>query len=90
VIGAVLAKLDLGEQLWLRRLESEWVEVAGQTLARHARPGRYERRILVVFVDSSSWLSELNRYGRKELLENLQKRFGADRISDLRLQLDPG
>ena len=88
-IGTVLTKLDLGEQVWLKNLESDWVELAGRALAKHARPGRYERRRLVVFVDSSAWLSELERYGRKELLEKLQQRFGADKIADLRLQMDP-
>jgi hypothetical protein len=43
---------------------------------------------LVVYVDSTVWLSELYR-SRAQMLANLQKAFGK-RIRTLRLQIDPG
>jgi len=35
------------------------------------------------------WLSELSRYSQKQILENMQKRFGRDKIRNVRIQLDP-
>ena len=40
-------------------------------------------------MDHPAWLSDLSRYGQKQVLANLQKRFGADKIKSIHLQLDP-
>ncbi len=89
VVPGLLKRLGLEERHWLDTLVQEWKEVVGEAVAAHARPGRLERKHLVVFVDSSVWLNELVRYGRSQLLSNLQKRYGADRIGSVSLQLDP-
>lgn len=88
-LPAVMKRLGLAEPHWLNVLEEEWPRLVGQAVARHTRPGRYERQAVTVFVDGSVWLSELSRYGRREMLANLQKRFGADRIRGVNLCLDP-
>lgn len=89
LVPGALKRLGLEEDLWLRALENEWVELVGSMIAKHARPGRYERGRLIVFVDSSVWLNELKRYSQKEMLSKLQQRFGADKIARLFLQPDP-
>ncbi len=89
ILARTVHKLGLESPVWIRRLEEEWVALAGGNVAKHARPGRYKTGRLVVFVDSSVWLNELKRYGRAELLTKLQKRFGENRIKTLTLQLDP-
>ena len=71
-------------------MQASWPDVAGPAVAKHTRPGRLERNTLVVFVDSSAWLNDLLRYGQKLILEKLQKKFGADKISAVRFLLDPG
>jgi len=89
VVSTVMRRLGLGEDLWVRALEQEWVELVGSAVARHARPGRYRSGRLVVFVDSAAWLNELSRYGRREMLRGLQDRFGAERIKSISLEADP-
>ena len=74
---------------WTADLTGEWPTLVG-TVAAHARPGRLVNGELIVYVDSSVWLSELQRYGEKEMLENLQRRFGRELVRRIRLQLDPG
>ncbi len=73
----------------LEGLAEEWPALVGGMVAAHARPGVLERGELTVFVDSSVWLSELSRHGRKDMLAALQRRFGSAHITGLRLQLDP-
>jgi predicted nucleic acid-binding Zn ribbon protein len=84
-----MARLGLEQDRWLAELQAEWATVAGAGVASHSRPGRLERGNLTVFVDSSVWLSELSRYGQKQMLANIRRRFGESRVSTLSFRLDP-
>lgn len=90
VIPGLMRKIGLESPHWVEKLEGAWPDIVGVAVAKHTRPGRMENAKLTVFVDSSVWLSELSRYGRREILAKLQERFGARRIRNLSLQLDPG
>ena len=85
----VIRSLGLEESIWLNKIEEEWMKLVGDVVAKHARPGRYDAGHLIVFVDSSVWLNELQRYGRTEILSKVQQRFGPEKITGIRLQLDP-
>lgn len=89
LIPQILKRFGLEDRLWEQALVSEWDALVGKQVARHSRPGRLDHRTLYVFVSNSTWLNELARYGKKQMIENLQKRFGADKIRDVRLQIDP-
>ncbi len=89
VVPALLREFGLEDRLWEHTLESDWVEIVGQSVAKHARPGRIQRGVLYVFVRHSAWLAELSRFGQKEMLAAIQQRFGANKIKSIRLQLDP-
>jgi hypothetical protein len=89
VVAGIMKSLGLEGMHWLNILEEEWTRLVGDAVAKHSRPGRMEKKTLTVFVDNSVWLNELLRYGRKQMLENLQKRFGKEKIGSIRLVLDP-
>ena len=88
-VSGLMKKMGLASAHWLNALSEEWPALVGEAVARHTRPGRMDRNRLVVFVDSSVWLNELSRYGRREMLSALRKRFGDAKIGDISLQLDP-
>jgi hypothetical protein len=88
-MAGVMKKLGLEDTHWLTVLEDEWRKIAGEAVAKHTRPGRMEKKRLTVFVDSSVWLNELLRYGRRQMLLNLQNRFGKGKITSVSLVLDP-
>ena len=88
VLPAIMKQFGLEQRLWERELLSEWPALAGANVARHCRPGRLDRKTLEVYVRHPIVLSELERFGKAQLLANLQGRFGADRIRRLRLRLD--
>ena len=71
------------------RLVAAWPEIVGPQVAMHARPGRLERGVLVVFVSNSVWLAELNRLFQKPMLDNIRRQLGTNDVRALRLQLDP-
>jgi predicted nucleic acid-binding Zn ribbon protein len=89
VIAGVLKKLGLESQQWLATLSAEWASVVGAAVARHTRPGRYDGRLLVVFVDSAVWLSELKRCAPDRFLANVQRLAGAERVRAVRFEPDP-
>lgn len=89
LVAPLLKALRLDDQCRMGVLEERWTAVVGKGIAAHARPGRLENKTLVIFVDSSPWLSELHRMQR-DLLAKLQSAFGREKIAGIRLQLDPG
>ena len=90
VLTRLMQRLRLDAEPWLDELRREWPTLVGADVAAHARPGRLDRTALVVYVDSSVWLSEIRRFGQAPLLASLQRRFGRERIASLRFQIDPG
>lgn len=88
ITAALRAILPRGSEL-LAELARDWGAMVGADVARHTRPAGLERGCLSVYVDSSTWLYELQRFGQKRMLENVQKRLGADQVKTLRLRLDP-
>ena len=88
-LSPLLKKLGLQEVMWQRALLDDWPDLVGPQLARHTRPGRLDRKVLYVFVTHSMWLAELQRHGHRDLLANLQARYGKEQIRSVRLQLDP-
>jgi predicted nucleic acid-binding Zn ribbon protein len=89
-VPGLMKQLGLEDRLWEQSLLSDWESVVGPQVALHTRPGRLERKTLFIYVSNSTWLSELMRYRQTDLLRNVQNRFGAARITAIRLQIDPG
>lgn len=90
IVDHIMKSLGLEAQHRLDRLLENWPELAGAAVARHTRPARIdERGTLLVFVDSSPWLAELSRMGKRHLLQNIRKSGILPNLRDLRLQLDP-
>jgi len=71
------------------RLAQAWPEIVGPQVAAHARPGRLERGVLVVYVINSVWLAELTRLFQKPMLDNIRRHIGNSDVRALRLQIDP-
>ncbi len=84
-----MQKLGAASLTWLNTLQQDWADIVGKTVAAHTRPGQLQERVLTVYVDSSAWLAELSHFGRDEMLKNLQKKYGTERIKSVRLQNDP-
>ncbi len=86
----VCRKAGLTERLWQQSLITDWESLVGKTVAAHTRPGEVQHNTLVIYVDSSPWLSELQRNFARQILATLQERYDSRRIRTLRWRLDPG
>jgi predicted nucleic acid-binding Zn ribbon protein len=89
LMPGVMKKFGLEDRFWEQSLLREWEAIVGPQVARHTRPGRVQGAVLHVYVSHSTWLNELMRYGMKEMLANIQAKFGTQRIRSVRLALDP-
>ena len=88
-VEEVIKGLGLADLQWTNQLTESWSDVVGPQVAAHTRPGRMNGSELIVYVDSSVWLHELQRYGLKGMLAKVQAFSGKQRIKSIRLQLDP-
>lgn len=85
----VLKRMGLSHAAWAAEIADAWPSIAGNQVAKHTRPGTLQGADLTVYVDSSVWLSELQRYGLGALLKNVQQYAGTGKVRRVRLQLDP-
>ncbi|HZP42383.1 MAG TPA: DUF721 domain-containing protein [Candidatus Binatia bacterium] len=86
VLRAALDRLPIARRLEDYALWPHWDAVAGPTVALHARPERMQRGVLVVRVDSSEWMQEL-QFSKHELRERLNARLGRAAVRDIFLVL---
>ena len=89
VLRAALGRLPEAERLADHAVWTHWDAVVGATLARHARPERFRRGVLIVAVDSPEWMQEL-QFLKHELRERLNARLGRTAVRDVFLVLESG
>ena len=87
VLRAVLQRLPEAQRLADHALWAHWDAVVGPTVARHARPARLRRGVLVVAVDSPAWMQEL-QFLKHELRDRLNARLGRPVVRDVFLALE--
>lgn len=88
-LPAILKKAGLESRAWEHELAREWDWVVGSQLAEHTRPGKYAFGRLTIYVDSSPWLSAMEREFKNMLLEKLRDAFGKEKIKTISFSLDP-
>ena len=72
VLPQVLARLRLEQRVAESQIQAVWKRTIDPVIAEHAQPVGLARGTLFVNVDSSTWLSEIVRYRRHEILERIQ------------------
>jgi len=82
--GDVLPRVLTELRIDRRRAEAEvvkvWKDLLDPNIVAHAQPTGIRNGTLFVTVDSSTWLSEIVRYRRKEILDRLHHAFGREMI----------
>jgi predicted nucleic acid-binding Zn ribbon protein len=89
ILPSILDEARAAEALWPDILRSNWASIVGDPVAAHTRPGPLSGGTLVVYVDHSMWLGELERSGRRPILDNIRRAMRVDTIRRVRLMLDP-
>lgn len=68
------------------RLRMAWMKAVGRTIAHHAQPARFTRRVLTVNVESSVWVQELKLMA-PEILSRLRRHPAGRAVDKIRFQI---
>ncbi len=90
-IGSLLKSM-VADRNWVaalnrHRLFEFWTEAVGREVAAHARPKVIRKQVLHVEVTDSVWMQQLHLQ-KGCLLEALNRRIGADGLTDIRFTLN--
>ena len=80
LVDKALQTLRIEDRTSESQILKAWNHLIDPTLTAHAQPVGIRKGTLFVNVDHSTWLSEIVRYRREEILERLQHCFGKDMI----------
>jgi len=83
VVTKVLSDLKMDSRRADIEIVKVWNELLDPNITAHAQPHNLHKGTLFVNVDNSSWLSEIVRYRRKEILDRLQHSFGKNLIQKI-------
>jgi predicted nucleic acid-binding Zn ribbon protein len=89
VLRAALARLPAGRDLADYDVWTHWEAVVGPAIARHARPERLRRGVLVVAVDGPEWMQEL-QFLKRDLQARLNERLGRPVVRQIYLSVTTG
>lgn len=83
VIEEVFSRPALKDLLSSGRILHVWDSTVGADIARHTRPRSFHEGRLTVFVDSSVWLDQINRYFKERIREKLNRELGRPMVKKL-------
>ena len=90
-VGELLPSLLKELRIEARQADVEivkvWNALIDPAVTAHAQPHNLHKGTLFVNVDSSSWLSEIVRYRRKEILDRLQNSFGKSVVQKISFRI---
>lgn len=86
-VAAVLKGIRIDRRQAEAEIVRVWNSLIDPTIAVHAQPAGIHNGTLFVNVDNSTWLSEIVRYRRKEILDRLQNSFGRQMIAKISYRL---
>jgi predicted nucleic acid-binding Zn ribbon protein len=89
LLPGTLETLGLAEGLAGWQAVREWPQIVGERIARRTHARSYRDGILLVEVDGSAWLQELG-YLKRELVAQLNRRLGSNRVRGLHLVMTRG
>ena len=89
--GEFLPAMMKSLRLDARQAEAEvvkvWNALIDPAVTAHAQPANLHKGTLFVNVDNSSWLNEIVRYRRKEILDRLQSSFGKSVVQKISFRI---
>ena len=73
IVRDIISSLGLEELAASSKVFEIWQSVVGPAIAGHTRPHSFLNGTLIVHVDSSVWLAQLDRFRKNQIKEKLNK-----------------
>ncbi|MFA5339527.1 MAG: DUF721 domain-containing protein [Candidatus Omnitrophota bacterium] len=86
VLDGILKNLGGGKVSQAGAIGAVWAKAAGDAAAKHAKPVDIKEEVLVVHVDSSSWLHRLTME-KAGILAKIKSELGEGPVKDIKLRI---
>ena len=73
IVRDIVSRLGIKELVVSSRVFQVWSAVVGAAIAAHAQPHSLREGTLIVHVDSSVWLAQLERFRKRQIREKLNR-----------------
>lgn len=86
VLSRLFTERGWGRRQERTRLETAWVDVAGQEIAQQTRVGAVKRGVMEIEVGNGALLQELAGFHKRRLLDALKAKLTGVPLHDLRFR----
>lgn len=73
IVRDLLSRLGMKDLVVSSRVFDVWPTAVGEAIAGHAQPHSLREGMLIVHVDSSVWLAQLERFRKRQIREKLNR-----------------
>jgi predicted nucleic acid-binding Zn ribbon protein len=72
----------------LAQVWSLWDTAVGDVIAKNARPEAFKGKLLLVHVNSSAWMHQL-QFLKKDMINKINAAFGKELVQDIKFKIGP-
>jgi predicted nucleic acid-binding Zn ribbon protein len=72
----------------LKEIWPQWDMAVGETIAQNARPAAFKGSLLIVHVNSSAWIHQL-QFLKNDLIAALNAALGQPLLTDIKFKIGP-
>ena len=88
IIEGVLKNFRSEPDYVLPKIWDLWNEVAGETIASNARPAAFKGKLLIVHVNSATWIHQL-QFLKNDLMAKLNQALGQAQVQEIKFKIGP-
>lgn len=86
IVGRIMKRAGIEDRLTHEQVGADWEATVGPFLCKHSRPVSLRRGVLIIAVLQASVRYDLERNHKRDILVRLQKRYGAQKVRDVKFQ----
>ncbi len=87
ILNKVVNDLDNKISFKNNQVLDVWLTEADERIKKHTNPVGFINKVLIVEVDSSGWLFEIERRYKKDILKKLKSIIGEEEIDNIRFRM---
>lgn len=79
-------RIEIGREM--ARINECWEFIVGEAIAKNTKPAAYHKNVLIVNVDSSVWVQQL-QFLKADILARMREVLGNTRVDDVKFKVGP-
>ena len=88
ILDDVLKPYQSSPDFELKEVWRLWDEAVGKTIAQNARPAAFKGELLIVHVNSSTWIHQL-QFLKNDMITKLNAALGKPLIEEIKFKIGP-